>query len=146
MDLCLPWTSGGLWGQGQRQGHGQGQVYAGIQDPQRPAALLCLRGQEPEWRRIERRALHFTSICCPRTQSPWPGPDGSKAQTSTPTRARPAASQRCVRAEHRQRGMCFPALHLVRIWVRISYNAPKAKTTQRPGPRYVCVCIFSKRK
>lgn len=68
MDPCLPWTSGGLWGQGQRQGHGQGQVYAGIQDPrkpleeeplctgiQRPAALLCLRGQEPEWRPIERR-------------------------------------------------------------------------------------------
>lgn len=68
MDLRLLWTSGGLWGQGQRQGHGQGQVCAGTQDPrkpleevplytgvQRPTELLCLHCQEPEWRPLERR-------------------------------------------------------------------------------------------
>lgn len=68
MDLRLLWTSGHLWGQGQRQGHGQGQVCAGIQDPRKPleevplctgvqrsAELLCLRCPEPEWRPLERR-------------------------------------------------------------------------------------------
>ena len=160
VDLCLSWTSGGLWVQGQRQGHGLGQVCAGIQDPQKPledaplctlesraCELLCLRGQEePERRPMEMRE------CC---TSHWSAARGHRAPglALMAPGLKHLSPQRLIQLQARNslgqsagRGDGLSSIASVRTWVRTSYNAPKVETTLRPWTRCVCVCIFSKRK
>lgn len=158
MDLRLPWTSGGLWGQGQRQGHGQGQVCAGIQDPWKPledaplcaqesraCELLCLHGQEePERRPTETRE---------RCTSHPPAAQGHRVPglALMAPRLKHLSPQRLTQLQARNvlvqsagRGDGLSSTASVRTWVRASYSAPKVETTLRPWTRGVC--IFNKRK
>ena len=151
MDLRLPWMSGGLWG----QGHGQGQVCAGIQDPRKPLedAPLCtqesrsLRGQEePERRPMETRE-HCTS-----QRSAARGHRAPGLALMTPG-LKHLSPQKLVQLQVRNvlgqsagRGDGLSSIASVRTWVRTSYNAPKVETTLRPWTRCVFVCIFSKKE